>query len=82
MAHVERQEKIDMTVNAIGKPCPMAVILTAQKIKELKSGQVLEVLSDDEAIKKDLPAWCASAGHEYIGTVEEEGIYISYVRKR
>lgn len=34
-----------------------AQALTAKKIKELAAGQVVEVVSDDEGIKKDMPAW-------------------------
>jgi TusA-related sulfurtransferase len=36
-------------------------------------GQVLEVVSDDEGIKKDMPAWCQTTGHEMVG-LEEEGM--------
>jgi len=40
------------------------------------------VLSDDAGIKKDMPAWCNSTKNEYIGLLEENGIYKAYVRKR
>jgi len=46
---------------------------------------VLEVVSDDEGIKKDMPAWCQTTGHEMVG-LEEEGsdakrIYKAFVKK-
>ena len=48
-------------------------------------GQVLEVLSDDEGIKKDMPAWCQTTGHEWVGLEEEETnpktVYKVYVKK-
>lgn len=48
--------KADATLNYIGLYYPMPIYQTAKKIKELKPGQVLEVLADNEGIKKDMPA--------------------------
>ena len=62
----------------------MPIILTSKKIKELTTGQVLEVLSDDEGIKKDMPAWCQTTGHEMVGLEEEvqpQKVYKAYVKK-
>jgi TusA-related sulfurtransferase len=46
----------DVKLDTLGYFCPMPIIMTLKKIKELKLGQVLEVVSDDEGIKKDMPA--------------------------
>ena len=63
----------------------MPIILTSKKIKELVPGQVLEVASDDEGIKKGMPAWCETTGHDWVGLEEEHGddkrIYKAYVKK-
>lgn len=69
------------TLDAIGFYCPMPIILTSQKLKEMKGGDILEVLSDDEGIKKDMPVWCKSTGNEFIQIIEDSGIYKVYVRK-
>jgi len=71
----------DMTLDAMGLFCPMPIVLTAKKIKELKIGQILEVLNDDEGIIKDMPAWCKNTGNGFIELVEEEGSYRIYVKK-
>lgn len=75
----------DIKLDTLGYFCPMPIILTSKKIKELSQGQVLEVLSDDEGIKKDMPAWCESTGHQMVGMEEENGsdkiIYKAYVKK-
>lgn len=44
----------DVKLDTLGYFCPMPIILTSKKIKELTMGQVLEVVSDDEGIKKDM----------------------------
>jgi TusA-related sulfurtransferase len=59
----------------------MPIVKTAQKIKELNKGQVLEVLSDDKGIKKDIPAWCQATGNECLGIEESGGEIKAYVKK-
>jgi len=75
----------DVTLDTLGYFCPMPISMTSKKIKELSPGQVLEVASDDEGIKKDMPAWCETTGHEWVGLEEEPGtdktIYKAYVKK-
>lgn len=75
----------DVTLDTLGYFCPMPIIMTSKKIKELALGQVLEVISDDEGIKKDMPAWCQTTGHEMVGLEETEQdrkrIYKAFVKK-
>lgn len=43
---------------------------------------MLEVLSDDDGIKVDMPHWCKSTGNEFLGIEEDvAGEYKVYVRK-
>ncbi len=73
--------KADESLDCIGLYCPMPIVQTAEKIKQLKRGEVLEVVADDKGIKKDMPAWCEATGHEFLG-MEEEGRQIKvYVKK-
>ncbi|MBK5092082.1 MAG: sulfurtransferase TusA family protein [Actinobacteria bacterium] len=71
----------DHTLDCIGLYCPMPIVKTAQKIKELAPGEVLEVLSDDTGIKSDMPAWAKKTGNEYLGLEEAEGEIKVYVKK-
>jgi len=59
----------------------MPIVHTARKMKELKTGQVLEVLSDDEGIKEDMPNWCKATGNECLVIQEEIGVYRAFVKK-
>jgi tRNA 2-thiouridine synthesizing protein A len=70
------------TLDCTGLYCPMPIIETADRIRELEIGQVLEVLADDKGIRTDMPAWCESTGNEFLGIEEEGGEYKVYVRKR
>jgi len=74
--------KADATLDCFGLYCPVPIVKTAQKIKELNTGQVLEVLADDKGIKQDMPAWCKATGNECLGIEEGGGGEIKvYVRK-
>jgi TusA-related sulfurtransferase len=73
--------KADQTLDCLGLYCPLPIVKTAEKIKQLKPGETLEVVSDDKGIKLDMPAWCRATGHEFLG-MEEEGNEIKvYVKK-
>ena len=73
--------KADETVDCVGLYCPMPIVHTARKIKEMKKGQVLEVLADDIGIKEDMTNWCKTTGNECLGIEEDKGIYRVFVKK-
>ena len=71
----------DQTLDCVGLYCPMPIVKTAEKIKGLETGEVLEVVADDQGIKQDMPAWCKATGHELLG-MEEDGKEIKvYIKK-
>jgi tRNA 2-thiouridine synthesizing protein A len=71
----------DVTLDCFGLLCPMPIIRTARKLKEMKVGEVLEVVSTDAGIKADMPAWCKMTGQEFLGFEEEGDSIRVYVRK-
>ena len=71
----------DHSIDCVGLYCPMPIVKTSQKIKELKTGEVLEVIADDKGIKQDMPAWCKSTGNEFLGIEEQDGEIKVYVKK-
>lgn len=71
----------DEMLDCFGLLCPMPIIQTAKKIREMKVGEVLEVISTDEGIREDIPAWCRQTGQEYLGLEEEGGLIKVYVKK-
>ncbi len=77
----ERRIKADARLDCFGLLCPVPIIHTAGKIKEMKIGQVLEVISTDQGIKEDMPAWCRQTGQEYLGMEEDGELIKVYVKK-
>jgi cysteine desulfurase len=56
-----------LVVDALGKRCPIPVIELAKVIGDVPVGGTIRVLSDDEAARLDIPAWCEMRGQEYVG---------------
>ena len=73
--------KANVTLDAFGLLCPMPIIKTAQEMRKLRAGEILEIISTDEGIKVDMPAWCKNTGNEFLGIEESMGEYKVYVRK-
>ncbi|MEV0224259.1 aminotransferase class V-fold PLP-dependent enzyme [Streptomyces sp. NPDC050704] len=56
-----------LVVDALGRRCPIPVIELAKVIGDVPVGGTIRVLSDDEAARLDIPAWCEMRGQEYAG---------------
>jgi cysteine desulfurase len=56
-----------LVVDSLGKRCPIPVIELAKVIGDVTVGGTVRVLSDDEAARLDIPAWCGMRGQEYVG---------------
>jgi len=70
----------DATLDCIGLYCPQPVIRTAARIKEMGSGQILEIRATDPGFQIDLPAWCLSHRQEFLGMHRRDGVYVGYVK--
>ena len=73
--------RADTTIDTVGLFCPVPIIRTAEAIKRIAPGTVLEVVSDDRVILIDMPAWCRSTRNEYLGSRRSGAEYHLFVRK-
>lgn len=71
-----------VVVDTRGMFCPVPIIKTSEAIRNLRSGGVLEVISDDPAIESDLPAWCKSTGHTILESRREGRDFYYRVQKK
>jgi cysteine desulfurase len=76
-SEVVREENV-LVVDSLGKRCPIPVIELAKVIGDVPVGGLVRVLSDDEAARLDIPAWCEMRGQEYVGaeTAEKGTAYV------
>lgn len=66
-APAARVHQEELVVDSLGKRCPIPVIELAKVFGEVPVGGTVRVLSDDEAARLDIPAWCEMRGQEYVG---------------
>lgn len=71
----------DATTDIIYMMCPMHLLTIQQKIKELKIGQILAILTDYDGALEDIPAWCYKTGNEFLGIFEAPDHYKFYIKK-
>ncbi len=67
--------EIAQRVDAKGLSCPMPIVKTAQAMKTLTTGQLLEVLATDPGSTKDFEAWAKSTGNPLVESGAEGGVY-------
>jgi tRNA 2-thiouridine synthesizing protein A len=68
-------ERADRVIDTTGLYCPVPIVRTGEAIRGMRTGERLEILSDDRVILIDLPAWCRAHGHLYEGAREEDGVW-------
>ncbi|AMO31845.1 sulfurtransferase TusA family protein [Lysinibacillus sp. fkY74-1] len=73
--------KADFQLDAKGLSCPLPIVKTKKAMADLIDGQILEVCATDRGSKADIAAWAETVGHQYIGTLENEGVLKHYIRK-
>ncbi|WP_240377119.1 sulfurtransferase TusA family protein [Bacillus piscicola] len=74
--------KTDYVLDAKGLACPMPIVKTKKALKDLASGEVVEILATDAGSTADLKAWAGSTGNHYLGTVQEGEVWKHYIRKK
>ncbi len=83
MKFLEQACPADVTADLVYRVCPMHLLEPAELLKDLKPGQVLEILTDYDGALEDIPAWCAKHGQEFLGLCEDDcdHCYRMYIRK-
>ena len=74
--------QISTSVDARGLSCPMPIVKTAQAIKPLTSGDLLEVLATDPGSVKDFAAWSRTTGNELVEQTTDGGVFRFVLRRK
>jgi tRNA 2-thiouridine synthesizing protein A len=70
-----------VTIDALGRKCPIPIIMLAQRIGEVPIGSVIAVLADDPAAETDVPAWCMMKSHDHVRTLPLERGWAILIRR-
>ena len=74
--------EITQLVDARGLSCPMPIVKTAQAMKALSSGAVVEVLATDPGSVKDIAAWARATGNEVIEQSSDAAVFRFVIRRK
>ncbi|HZP26076.1 MAG TPA: sulfurtransferase TusA family protein [Dehalococcoidia bacterium] len=70
-------------LDAPGEACANLPPLIKAGLRDLASGEVLMILSDDLSAREGVPAWCRLSGNALVATVEEDAHKTRfYIRKK
>jgi tRNA 2-thiouridine synthesizing protein A len=72
----------DKTLDVCNEVCPMPVVKTGGALKEMKSGETLEVIVDYPPSRENVQRFAAHEGHKVIGVTEEEGLVKIVIKKK
>jgi len=71
----------DLTLDCLGKKCPMPVLMTKKELKKMSSGQTLELIVDDKGTLKDVPALLSKTGDELVETTQDDETITFLIKK-
>jgi len=64
-----------------GLSCPLPILRTKKKLKDVAVGEVLQVIATDPGSVKDMDAFCRQTGHELVEWKGEDGVYTYWIRR-
>jgi tRNA 2-thiouridine synthesizing protein A len=73
---------ITRTLDLKGLSCPLPIVKTAQAVKQLPPGQLIEAMATDPGSVADFTAWSRATGNELVEQTTEDGVYRFVIRKK
>ncbi len=67
-------------LDAKGLNCPLPILKAKKALKDVPTGEVLQVLSTDPGSMADFEAFCRTTGNELVESKSEGGIYTFLIR--
>lgn len=74
-------QNIDKVLDTSGLLCPEPVMLLHKAVRDIHSGQVIQVIATDPSTSRDIPKFCHFLGHRLLDQNEEEGVYHYFIEK-
>lgn len=61
--------------------CPMPILKAEAALRDMVTGEILEMRATDPGLTRDLPAWCRMQGHQLLALHQHGREWIGYVAK-
>ncbi len=72
---------IAQKLDARGMNCPLPIVKTGKAIKQINSGEILEVTASDPGSVKDMASFCEQTGNRLVSSNESENNYVFLIEK-
>ena len=76
--YFETKKSFDFT----GLKCPLPVLKTKRALKEIKDGEIIEILADDPAANIDFKHFCEVSGNILIKISKKKNIINCLIQKK
>ena len=78
----DERPHVDLTLDAGAAGCGDLTPLIKDRMRELRSGQVIEVLTEEPAAHEGIPAWSRLTGNDLLHVERDAGRSRFYLRKK
>ncbi|HKY51026.1 MAG TPA: sulfurtransferase TusA family protein [Candidatus Limnocylindria bacterium] len=70
------------TLDCKGLSCPLPIVKTAQAIRSMSAGDLIEVLATDPGSVKDFAAWAKVTGNELVQADQTDAVFRFVLKKK
>ncbi len=81
MKFLDKEIPADLSVDIVHLMCPIHLLELNEAIKQIKPGQVLELITDYDRALEDVPRWCELFEQEFLGLIENGEVFKFYIRR-
>jgi tRNA 2-thiouridine synthesizing protein A len=71
----------DLQLDTTGLVCPEPLMLVRNRVREMRSGQILHVLATDPSTGRDFHNFCRFMGHELLAEQRDTSRLEYWIRK-
>ena len=68
-------------LSTLGMKCPRPLFEVHKQVRQMASGELIEVAADDPAFKLDIEAWCRRTGHDLVSLDGQPDRIVAMIRK-
>lgn len=72
---------VNDTLDTSGLLCPEPVMMLHNKIRDMATGDVVEVIATDPSTTRDVPKFCTFLNHSLLHQEEREKTYHYFIQK-
>ena len=74
-------KNFDHSVDARGLNCPLPILAIRRTLKDMRTGEVVQLLATDPGSTDDIESFCDQTGNSLLSSEEQGGEYLFMVRK-